>query len=617
MVLVFGGTTEGKKVAGLLDAIGQSYIYSTRTENKLSLKGETIWGELDQAAMAAFYRQRKVRLIVDAGHPFALQLHRHIHQSARELDIPVIRYERQFPVLESSEQLRTFPGFPDMVRAILASPYKRILALTGVQTIAALEEIWRAKSCFFRILDTAESREKARNQGLSESRIISSTPRGDADELTALARELNIDLILSKESGSSGFFQTKTACAGRLGIPLWVVRRPDLPDFDFHVREGKDFLRLFLQLKKKQLRDPMKLKSGYTTGSCVTAAARACCLALAEGSFPEYCEINLPGGEKALFPIFDGKLQGNEASCLVIKDAGDDPDVTHAKEIGCRLLRRDKPGIHFLQGEGVGRVSLPGLGLEVGEPAINPVPRRMISGMLEECAAAHDLEGGFEVSPFVPEGRVLARQTFNPRVGVKDGISIIGTSGRVLPYSHEAFIASIRQQINVARQMGCDELLFSSGKRGELAVASRFPGLVEQARIHYGNLIGETLKMTAKAGIRRVALSLMFGKAVKLAEGHLDTHSKKSSFNPEFLATLAMESGHPQSVADRIRKATLANAIPAIIPFATTEAFYLNIARACMRSCLKVYPSDASLKLFLVVGSEGIISIDQKALRML
>ena len=612
MMLVFGGTGEGKKVAELMDVTGHPYFYSTRTPTRMELKGVAVSGEMGPEGIRAFCREKGIRLIIDAGHPFAVHLHKHIHMVSQELKIPVIRYERRFPELKESGLLRLFPDYRSMVRAILQSSHERILALTGVQTIGSLRELPDRKTCFFRILDSDDSRKKARDWGLPDAQVIPMQPQSEAEGLIALVRTLNIDLMLSKESGVSGYFQVKQEASRILGIPLWVVRRPTLPDFEHSVSGRKEILRLFFRLKKKYLRDPEELKNGYTTGSCVTAAARACFIALVDGVFPEYSEIILPGGEKAVFPVFGGKLRGMSASCVVIKDAGDDPDVTHAKEIGCELLLREKPGVSFLQGEGVGRVSLPGLGLEVGSPAINPVPRKMITEMLEELSASFDLESGFDVTPFVPEGRTLAGQTFNPRVGVRDGISIIGTSGKVLPYSHEAFVGSLRQQINVAREMGCDEILISSGKRGERALSGQFPGLLEQAFIHYGNLVGETLKMAAEAGILRVNLSLMFGKAVKLAEGHLDTHSRRSSFNPDFLAGLARESGHPEDLVQKIRELKLANALPDLIPFSAKELFYRKIARACLQTCLRVFPSEGSLWLFLVVGKNGIVRVNSE-----
>ncbi len=609
MILIFGGTTEGKKVAELFDITGQEYFYSTKTNAHKDIKGERVYGGMDAGEMREFCIRNGIRLIIDAAHPFAVQLHKNIFKIATELGIDVIRYERRFPSIQESSLLRYFDSYDDLIEALSTSKFDRILALTGVQTISKLKPIWVNKTCYFRILDTDLSREKARQTGIDTQYVIPMHPEANSHELVDLSKKLNVDILLSKESGESGYFETKVEAAQELNIPLWVVKRPALPEFANKADNPKDFLQVFYRLKKTALKQEGTLRSGYTTGTCVTAAAKACLIALMEKEVPSAVEVQLPGGEIANIPVFLIEKSDNKASCMVIKDAGDDPDVTHAKEIGCELSFSKDSGIHFLKGEGIGMVTLPGLQVAVGEPAINPVPRLMISNMLEQLAGEYDMDLAFEVKPFVPEGEELAKQTFNPRIGIVGGISIIGTSGKVMPYSLEAFLSSIKQQINIAKELGCQEVVITSGKRSENVLAPEFPDLPAQAFIHFGNMIGETIKLAVTAGIQKINLAIMLGKAVKLAEGNMDTHSKNVVFNPGFVADLAESCGHPKETIQSIKQQKLANAILDIIPVTEDEPFYKLVAQKCLEQCLKIVPERTSIKVFLIAGEHGVIAV--------
>ncbi len=607
MILIFGGTTEGREVAKQLDIVGQDYFYSTRSDTHKDIKGKRVFGGMDVAEMKSFCVENHIRLIIDAAHPFAIFLHENIHTVSSELEIEVIRYERKYPERENYDFVRYFDSYKELEATVLNEEYQNILALTGVQTIVKLKALWENRNCYFRILKTALSKEKAEDSGISQKFVIPMHPEADVDELVQLANQLKVELLLSKESGESGFFETKVEAAKRLNIPLWVVKRPALPNFENVADTPKSFLQQFYQLKKSSLKIKGHLRSGYTTGTCVTAAAKACAIALNEREFPHWVEVELPGGEKTCFAIFPKDLSENSASCVVIKDSGDDPDVSHAKEIGCEISFSATRGIRFLKGEGVGEVTLPGLQVAVGEPAINPVPRKMISGMLAQLADEYDIELAFDVTPFVPEGKELAKLTFNPRIGVLGGISIIGTSGKVMPYSNEAFLASIRQQVRIAKGNGCTELVLTSGKRSENRLKTFFPELPSVAFIHFGNLIGETIKLAAEEGIEKVNLAIMFGKAVKLAEGHLDTHSKNVVFNAEFLAYLAQECGYPETVLSKIKKQKLANALLESIPFSENEPIFNKVAEKCFQNCSALMPSQDGLSLFLLVGENGLI----------
>ncbi|MCU4175310.1 cobalt-precorrin-5B (C(1))-methyltransferase CbiD [Carboxylicivirga sp. N1Y90] len=607
MILIFGGTTEGKKVASLFDIIDQAYYYSTKTDVHKSVKGNRIHGALNSDTMKAFCEAKGIRLIIDAAHPFAEVLHQTIIGVAQDLDINTIRYERQFPQLEPNESLRLFDDYEELSQALLTSKYTNILALTGVQTISKLQDVWHERKCYFRILNSELSSKIAMETGIAPQYLIPRQPVPEKNELIELVKQTSAQVILSKESGESGYFPLKMGVAKELNLPLWVVKKPYFPEFKNCVNNPKSFLQLFYRFKKELFKDNSNLRSGFTTGTCVTAAAKACLLALMEGQFPEWVEVDTPSGKTATYPVFPINKEEGEASCIVIKDSGDDPDVTHAKEIGCSIELNPYSGIVFKQGKGIGRVTLPGLQVEVGEPAINPVPRRMITDMLQEQADEYDVEPNFIVTPFVPEGKELAKQTFNPRVGVVDGISILGTSGRVMPYSNEAFVASIKQQVAVVKELKCNEVVMSSGKRSKNKVAKHFTNLPSQAFVHYGNLIGETIKLTVEADIKFINLAVMFGKGVKLAEGHLDTHSKNVVFNPDFLVHIAKHCDVPLESIELIKRLKLANAILDILPLETNTSFYERIAQKCYSTCLQLIPEGHFLKVFLLMGDSEIV----------
>ncbi|MGQ1947831.1 cobalt-precorrin-5B (C(1))-methyltransferase CbiD [Geofilum sp. OHC36d9] len=605
MILLFGGTTEGRKTADVLDFIDEDYVYSTKTEVVSHHKGKNLCGEMDRSAIVSFCRANNVGLIIDAAHPFASQLHQNIHDAANEVKTPVLRYERQYPETASHPNITSFESFEQLTQAILRSHYLKILALTGVQTITALQPVWQSRTCYFRILDTSLSRQKALNTSIPNHLIIPMHPSGDEDELQLLVKKTGAQLLLSKESGSSGFTETKISVAQKMGIPLWMVKRAPLPHFDYVVDSPKELLQQIYRLRKTILKKEGVLRTGYTTGVCTTAAAKACFLALAEKKFPESVQLSLPNGEQTGFLIFPKTLTQKQAACTVIKNGGDDADVTHGKEIGCQLTLTTKEGISFLQGQGIGKVTLPGLPLPVGEPAINPMPRKMISEMLQHLSGAYELETGFEVTPFVPDGEKLALQTFNARVGVVGGISIIGTTGKVKPYSNEAFLATIGYQLSVAHESKINRVVLTSGKRSENMLRPLYPDLPDTAYIHFGNMVGQSLQLATAQKIPQITMGLMFGKAVKLAEGNMDTHSKKSTFNARFAATVADKCRYPISISLKIAGLTIANAIQHIIPFSATEPFYLEIARRCFDRCSALIPKGIKFT-FVLLNDEGL-----------
>lgn len=342
------------------------------------------------------------------------------------------------------------------------------------------------------------------------------------------------------------------------------------------------------------------LRTGYTTGACATACTKAALQAFISQEKVNKVEITLPIGEKALFNILSCHLNAHESSCTTRKDAGDDPDVTHGAIIGAHIQWNNTGEIRFLQGKGVGKVSLPGLEIRVGEPAINPVPRRMIESACKKLLSEHSLEHkGVDVTIFVEDGAMLAKRTLNERLGILGGISILGTTGIVTPFSASSYIASIRQGIDVAVANGSNELVLNSGARSEKYLKSLFPELPEFAFIHYGNWIGETFQKIAESPVRKVYMGIMLGKAVKLAEGQLDTHSGKNSWNKEFVYKLAKTAQYPDAITDQILQLNMAGRLTELFTFTSVENFYQLLLKFCFDHCLKLAPH-IDLVLFLI-----------------
>jgi cobalt-precorrin-5B (C1)-methyltransferase len=284
------------------------------------------------------------------------------------------------------------------------------------------------------------------------------------------------------------------------------------------------------------------MRTGFTTGACAAAAAKAATQALLTQQPVADVTIHLPAGSDATFQIVACELSSLACRCTVVKDAGDDPDVTHGAEICTRVSWTDEPGIHLAGGIGVGVVTRPGLGLEVGGPAINPVPRRMISEAVAEAAGDILTTRGLVVEVSVPRGEELAKRTLNGRLGILGGISILGTTGIVRPWSTASWRASVEQAIDVAAANGQRHVVLTTGGRSE-KFAMALLSLPEVAFVEMGIFTGRALQRCVARGIERVSLAGMIGKFSKLAQGHFQTHVAGNQVDPEFLAELATQAG--------------------------------------------------------------------------
>ncbi|GAB6052405.1 cobalt-precorrin-5B (C(1))-methyltransferase [Magnetospira thiophila] len=279
------------------------------------------------------------------------------------------------------------------------------------------------------------------------------------------------------------------------------------------------------------------LRAGWTTGACAAAAATAAFQALHGKGFPDPMTIQLPRGLLPAFALARREWHAHTACASVIKDAGDDPDVTHGAEIIARLTLADRPGIFFAAGEGVGRVTRPGLRLAVGEPAINPAPRRIISDNITRLAEQLGVSVAVTVTISIPGGAELARQTLNGRLGIVDGLSILGTTGVVVPYSASAWIDSLHRGVDVALACGHRQLIAATGRTSEAAARARL-NLPEEAVLDMGGFAGSLFKYLRHKPVPRLCIAGGFAKLVKLAQGNLDLHSKASQVDMQRLAQM-------------------------------------------------------------------------------
>ena len=283
-----------------------------------------------------------------------------------------------------------------------------------------------------------------------------------------------------------------------------------------------------------------KLRNGYTTGACATATSVAAFNALISGRWEDKITIQLPRGNQATFELCHKHLESNWAQAGTIKDAGDDPDITHGAEVRSKVwIDNSIKGIQFRGGQGIGIITKPGLPLPVGEPAINPVPREMIRSSIQTVANELQVEANVVVEISIANGSELAKKTWNPRLGIEGGLSILGTTGIVKPFSCSAWIASIHMGIDVAKTNGAKHVCASTGSVSELSAQKHF-GLPDWAMLDMGDFVGGTLKYLRKHPIPNLTIAGGFGKISKLANGAGDLHSKRSQVDFEFLYQLAL-----------------------------------------------------------------------------
>lgn len=305
-----------------------------------------------------------------------------------------------------------------------------------------------------------------------------------------------------------------------------------------------------------------KLRSGFTTGAAAAAAAKGGLLTLCGADAPSRVEITFLNGEKRWIDLHRLERMGSdEVVCTVIKDAGDDPDVTHRAEVGVRLrLERDRSGegVTITGGRGVGRVTKPGLEVAVGEAAINTGPRKMISQALTQVFEAHPPARPVTVEIFIPKGVELAKKTLNARLGILGGLSVLGTTGIVRPLSHGAYVATIEKALSVARHTGLEEVVLTTGRRSERFAQAQFTHLPEEAFVQIGDFFQKGIHAATAAGFRKVTLTVFFGKAVKQARGIPHTHAAKARQTLVELARWTREEIGDTALSEAVEQANTA-----------------------------------------------------------
>lgn len=325
-----------------------------------------------------------------------------------------------------------------------------------------------------------------------------------------------------------------------------------------------------------------KLRTGFTTGTCAAAAAKAALVAIMSQKKVETVEVLLPKEKKISINISNCSFDSTTAKCSVIKDGGDDPDVTHGAEIVVDLQLTDNANhIEIDGGQGVGRVTKPGLGLEIGSAAINPTPKKMIIENLTLVGDEILKKNGIKITISVPKGKEIASKTDNPRLGIVGGISILGTTGIVIPYSTASFAAAIRQSIDVTLAMKDDTVVLTTGGRSE-EFAKKYISLPEHCFVQMGDFAGYTIEQCAKKGIKKAYVAGFIGKLTKIAMGVKQTHVKGSKVDMEFLAKIASDCGAPDEVINQIKSANTARHVQEIVAKGNVEGFFSEI-------CTQVY----------------------------
>ncbi len=357
-------------------------------------------------------------------------------------------------------------------------------------------------------------------------------------------------------------------------------------------------------------------RSGFTTGACAAAAARAATLGLLTGEVPASIHCALPNGQDVEFPVHAGRVEGDTAHAVIVKDAGDDPDATNGAHLTAqvRCLPSAAGQIVLKGGPGVGLVTKEGLGLEVGGPAINPVPRRNIDANVRAVAGELLDQDGLEVTISVPGGEEMAKKTLNARLGILGGISILGTTGIVRPYSTAAFRASVVQAVDVASKQGQTSIVFTTGGRSEKFAMKQLPELGEACFVQMGDFVKAAFQTAIKRKMARVYIGAMAGKLTKMGQGLAVTHAWKAAIDRDLLADCAHEVGAAPDLVEEIRNAETARfAAERLAVLGLSVDFHRALAKKAIRSLKTCYPCAYALTVLVCdFDGEFILRVDEE-----
>jgi cobalt-precorrin-5B (C1)-methyltransferase len=341
------------------------------------------------------------------------------------------------------------------------------------------------------------------------------------------------------------------------------------------------------QVFPRKPRSRRTLRTGFSTGTAAAAAARAALRELLGVAVPEMERVELPPGGSLDIPLAHHGMAGSRGEAVVVKDAGDDPDVTHGAEIGARVgfSSHSREALQLLGGEGVGRVTKPGLPLPVGEPAINPVPRLMVrAGLASVWRETGIPPRALTVEIFVPRGEELARHTLNPRLGILGGLSILGTTGLVRPFSHQAYRATIITALRVARALGLTQVVLTTGGKSEEFLKKHLPALPEEAFVQMGDYVAFALRAGVRLGFGHLTVGAFFGKALKIAQGFGQTHASRGLVNFQELGrTTQALTGNPL-LARAVDQAHTAREVLEILPAGAREAVVGEVGRRMLEA---------------------------------
>ena len=355
-----------------------------------------------------------------------------------------------------------------------------------------------------------------------------------------------------------------------------------------------------------------KLRTGFTTGSCATASSKACVLSIINQKKIEQTDIILPKRSKLDIQINSCEFTENSATCSVIKDGGDDPDVTHGAEIFVYVELTNNIGkIEIDGGEGVGRVTKPGLGLEIGSAAINPTPKKMILENVTEISKEILEKNGIMIKVSVPNGKELGPKTDNPRIGIMGGISILGTSGIVIPYSTASFAAAIRQQIAVVSSMNDDNVVLTTGGRSE-DFARAIIELPDHSFIQMGDFSGYTIKQCAKQGLKKAYVAGFIGKLAKMAAGVKQTHVKGGKVDMKFLSEIAKRCDASTDTVTKILGANTARNVQEIIMEDKIDGFFDEITKEVCNQMRQHSENNIPVEVILFDFDGKVLSRDKK-----
>lgn len=354
----------------------------------------------------------------------------------------------------------------------------------------------------------------------------------------------------------------------------------------------------------------MNLRHGFTTGTAAAAAAKAATIHLLTGTGPQSVDVPLPAGGRLTIPVLESRPCGNGCLAAVVKDAGDDPDVTNGAVIRALVLPRTVPGIELRGGHGVGTVTKPGLPVSIGQPAINPVPQAQIRDAVRETALEAD--SGVIVEIRVDNGEELAKKTFNPRLGIVGGISILGTRGTVKPFSHWAYQATIRQSLDVMQACGIARPCLTTGGRSERFLRLSEPDVPEEACVQVADFFFFSMREAGRCGFGQVLWGVFFGKLVKQAQGARYTHARSAELDLKNLAAWANQSGFEATICDRISEANTARQVLEDITSHPQAPALFALLTDRARSCAKAFAGPAMAVDYLLFDFSGQILHDTR-----